>query len=172
MEVVVRRPHGTATALPRRLVLRRSWSTSSPGRMETPRTAAASLPLVELTVGDAISTLEYLDSRSQEGGGNLPPSPPARLPSSGHVLLQMKGRGNQGVSNVFVVFCLVRGTFSWRWGESNPQRDRFDYFCFGWSTCIRRGQCMFPTLPLGTVGDLSQPSNRVKPASPRHFRVR
>ena len=50
----------------------------------------------------------------------MPQSPPPNLPSSGHVPCPLKGRWNQGVSSVFNVFGLVRGTISWRWGESNP----------------------------------------------------
>ncbi len=39
---------------------------------------------------------------------------------------------------------------SWRWGESNPLRDRFASFRFGWSVDIRPAQDMFSTLLFGT----------------------
>jgi hypothetical protein len=55
-------------------------------------------------------------------GGNGAPVPPSRLPSSGPMRFSTEGGGNQGVSNVFDTLCLVRGTFLWRWGESNPHQ--------------------------------------------------
>ena len=44
-------------------------------------------------------------------GGIVPPSSPGRFPSSGHVQFSSEGGGKQGVSDVFDVFGLVRGTF-------------------------------------------------------------
>ena len=60
---------------------------------------------------------------------------------------------------------------TWRWGESNPLRSRFGEFHSGCSEHIWAAQSMFLALPLATLRCPSEPSNRVKSASPRHFRV-
>lgn len=104
--------------------------------------------------------------------GIVSPSPPSHLSSSGHMWVGLEGRGNHGRSQHFDAYCLVRGTCSWRWGESNPLRRRFANSRFGWSRHVRPAQGMFLTMPVGTFHGLSKPPNRFKIASaasfPRH----
>ena len=107
------------------------------------------------------------DTLKKEGG--IYPRPyPHVLPSSGHVPRPLGGRGNQGVSSDFDVLCLLRGTISWRWGESNPHAP----------ICVVAGQMVFglvracfrsfPSMPFKSPGSRRTASNachRVKTVS-------
>jgi hypothetical protein len=84
------------------------WSTRFPGRSGRRSGSARRL---RSSAGGLATLLR------RGNGAPVPASTFAQL-RAGAVL--GKGGGNQDLLTICDVFCLVRGTISWRWGESNP----------------------------------------------------
>ncbi len=94
----------------------------------------------------------------------MPPSPPERLPSSGHVLLQMKGRGNQDVFERFQRILPGQRHYFVEVGELNPHARLLVPVVGGCFCCSRYAM---PFVSTGSRRTASNVCHRVRTVSNR-----